>query len=108
MTSIANGTRCSFCREKQTDVHLYGLCKAWKGARTELHRKKRTMTTLIEWNFLKMIIINIYPIFGKEEGKIRKLVQKYRRLVWEFTLKQKYHDPQYSPSNLKTICLLNI
>ena len=50
MTPIANGTKCSFCKEEQTEVHLYGLCKAWKGARIELHRKIRTMTTLAEWN----------------------------------------------------------
>ena len=108
MTPIANGTRCSFYKEEQTEVHLYGLCKAWKGARIELHRKIGTMTTLTEWNFLKMILINIYPNFGKEEGKIRELVHEYGRLVWELTLKQKYHDAQYSPANLKIICLVNI
>ena len=74
----------------------------------ELHRKIRTMTTLTEWNFLKMTLINIYPNFGKEEGKIKELVHKYRRLVWELTLKQKHHDAQHSPANLKTICLVNI
>ena len=108
MTPIANRTRCSFCQEEQSEIHLYGICKAWKGARMELHRKIRTMTTLTEWNFLKMILINIYPNFGKEEGKTKELVHKYRRLVWELTLKQKHHDAQYSPANLKTICLVNI
>ena len=71
MTPIANRTRCSFCQEEQSEMHLYGLCKAWKGARMELHRKMRTMTTLTEWNFLKIILINIYPNFGKEEKKLR-------------------------------------
>ena len=108
MTPIANRARCPFCQEEQSEIHLYGLCKAWKGARMELHRKIRTMTTLTEWNFLKMILINIYPNFGKEEGKIKELVHKYRRLIWELTLKQKHHDAQYSPANLKTICLVNI
>ena len=66
------------------------------------------MTTLAEWSCLKMLLINIDPNFRKEGGQIKELVHKYRSLVWELTLKQKHHDAQYSPANLKTICLVNI
>ena len=33
MTPIPKGAKCAFCNEEQTEVHLYGLCKIWKGAR---------------------------------------------------------------------------
>ena len=39
MTPIPIGAKCAFYNEKQTEAHLYGLCKVWKGARLELHRK---------------------------------------------------------------------
>ena len=66
------------------------------------------MTTITEWDILKILPINIFPNFGKETPKIIELVHKYRRLVWELTLKQLHHNAQYTYDNLKTICSINI
>ena len=108
MTPIPIGAKCAFCNEKQTEAHLYGLCKVWKGARLELHRKIKEMTTILEWDLLKIVLINMFPNFGRETAKIIELVHKYRRLVWELTLKQKYYNAQFTSNNLKTICSVNI
>ena len=107
-TPIQMGAKCPFCREHQTEIHMYGLCKVWKGARLELQRKIREMSTIAEWDILKMLLINIFPNFGKETPKVIELVHKYRRLVWELTLKQLHHNAQYAYTNLKTICSINI
>ena len=110
MNPIPNGVKCAFCNEKQAETHLYGLCncKAWKGARLELHRKIKKMTTVLEWDLLKIVLINLFPNFGRETTKIIELVHKYRRLVWELTLKQKYCNAQFTYNTLKTICSVNI
>ena len=107
-TPIQIGARCPFCRDQQTEAHMYGLCKVWKGARLELQRKIKEMSTIAEWDILKIILINIFPNFGKETPKVIELVHKYRRLVWELTLKQLHHNAQYANTNLKTICSINI
>ena len=107
-TPIQIEQKCPFCKEQQTEIHVYGLCRAWKGARIELQRKIKEMSTIAEWDILKILLINIFPNFGKEKPRIIELVHKCRRLVWELTLKQLHHNAQYTYTNLKTICLVNI
>ena len=85
MTPISRRAKCAFCNEKQTEAHLYGICKVWKGARLELHMKIKEMTTIPEWDLLKIILINLFPNFGREIPKIIELAHKYRRLIWELT-----------------------
>ena len=108
ITPIQYGTKCKFCNEQQTEAHMYGLCKVWRGARLELQRKIKEMSIIAEWDMLKILLINIFPNFGKATPKVIELVHKYRRLVWELTLKQMHHNAQYTYTNLKTICSINI
>ena len=107
-TPIQIGAKCKFCNEQQTKAHMYGLCRVWKGARLELQRKIKEMATITEWDILKILLINIFPYFGRDTPKIIELVHKYRRLVWELTLKQLHHNAQNTYANLKTICSINI
>ena len=104
------GGKCAFCNEQQTEAHLYGLCRIWKGARLELQRKIKKMTNITEWDILKFLLINLFPNFGRETPKIIELLHRYRRLVslWELTLKQLHHNAQYRYDNLKAICSINI
>ena len=108
ITPIQKGAKCAFCNEKQTEANLYGLCKIWKGATLELQRKIKEMTTIPEWDILKIILINLFPKFGRGTPKIIELVHKYRRLVWELTLRQMHHNAQFTYANLRTICAVNI
>ena len=43
--------------------------------------KIRAMTTIPEWDLLKMLLINIFPNFGRDAVRIKELVHKYRRLL---------------------------
>ena len=108
ITPIPYGMKCAFCNEHQTEAHMYGMCIVWRGARLELQRKIREMSVIAEWDILKILLINIFPNFGKATPKVIELVHKYRRLVWELTIKQMHHNAQYSYTNLKTICSINI
>ena len=108
ITPIPYGMKCAFCNEQQTEAHMYGLCIVWRGARLELQRKIREMSVIAEWDILKILLINIFPNFGKATPKVIELVHKYRRLVWELTVKQMHHNAQYTYTNLKTICSINI
>ena len=92
ITPIPPGAKCAFCKEQQTEAHMYGLCIVWRGARLELQRKIREMSIIVEWDILQILLINIFPNFGQATSQIIELVHKYRRLVWELTLKQMYHE----------------
>ena len=83
-------------------------CAKYGEARLELQRKIKEMSINAEWDMLKILLINIFPNFGKATPKVIELVHKYRRLVWELTLKQMHHNAQYTYTNLKTICSINI
>ena len=72
---------------------MYGLCIVWRGVRIELQTKIKEMSIIAEWDILNKVI---------------ELVHKYRRLVWELTLKQMHHNAQYTYANMKSICSTNI